>query len=82
MRQHTKEHMNLIRKLAERQANADARPLPHAHTRREKSAGEAMLEYHEPGYGLHFCLHGRTYYEICFACKRTRREANLNLSRI
>lgn len=70
---------NPIRKLAERQAAIDSKALPKAHTRREKSKGEAEAEYHEPGYGLYFCLHDRTYYEPCGACKRTRGEAKRNL---
>ncbi len=71
--------MNLIRKLAERQAPLDSRALPKAHTKREKSLTEREAEYHEVGYGLHFCCHDKTYYEPCNACRRTRSEARANL---
>jgi len=70
---------NEIRRAAERQAAIDSRPLPKATTYRIKSNGEAKGEYHQPGYGLYFCLHDRTYYEACLKCRRTRREALINL---
>lgn len=71
--------MNLIRKLAERQAAKDSRPLPRSHTKRIKSNAEREAQYHEPGYGLYFCLHNKTYYEVCYACRRDKREALFNL---
>lgn len=73
---------NTIRRLAERQAEIDSRALPKAATKRIKSTTEANAEYHQQGYGLHFCLHDRTYYEVCSACRRTRREAKRNLSNL
>jgi len=69
-----------IRRAAAEQASKDARQLPKAHTRREKSNTEKNAEYHLQGYGLYFCLHDKSYYEVCPACKRTRREALRNLS--
>ena len=75
--------MNIERKIREAyaaQASKDARPLPRAHTRREKSNTESNAEWHPQGYGLHFCLHDKTYYEVCARCKRTRRDAERNLS--
>lgn len=71
---------NDIRHLARRQAEQDARPLPKASTKREPSNIEANTEYTTPGYYLHFCFHKRSYYEVCTACRRTKREAMRNLS--
>jgi hypothetical protein len=62
------------------QANKDARPLPKASTRRIKSKTEREAEYHQVGYGLHFCFHDRTYYEPCLKCRRSKAEALRNLS--
>lgn len=73
---------NLIRKLAAKQAQSDAQPLPCASIKRKKSLNELDAEYHQQGYGLHFCLHSKTYYEPCTKCKRTRRDAKRNLSNL
>lgn len=69
-----------IRRAAAAQANIDAQPLPHASTKRVKSNGESLREYHEQGYYLHFCYHNKTLYEPCSACRRTKSEAERNLS--
>ena len=68
-----------IRRLAERQAARDSVATLKNSIKREKSLNESLTEYHQPGYGLHFCLHGKTYYELCSNCKRTRREVERNL---
>jgi hypothetical protein len=68
-----------IREAASKQANKDSKALPRAATYRAESNGEAKGEYHQPGYGLYFCLHDRTYYEPCLKCRRTTREALINL---
>lgn len=70
---------NTIRRLAERQAAIDSRPLPKASTKREKSSGEAMAEYHQPDYYLYFCFHDKSIFEICTACHRTKKDAKRNL---
>ena len=69
-----------IRRAAERQAQSDSEALPKAATRREKSNSEANAEYKPQGYGLHFCLHNKSYYEVCAACRRTKSDAQRNLS--
>jgi hypothetical protein len=68
-----------IREAASKQASSDSRPLPKASTRRIKSKIEREAEYHQVGYGLHFCFHDRTYYEPCLKCRRTKRDAERNL---
>jgi hypothetical protein len=73
---------NTIRRLANAQANKDAQPLPRASIKREASLSELNAEYRQQGYGLHFCFHNKTYYEVCTACKRTRRDAERNLSQL
>lgn len=72
--------MNPIRRLAEEQARRDSKALPRRKIVRAKSNNELNAEYHQPGYGLHFCMHDRTYYEVCPRCKRTAKEALRNLS--
>ncbi len=72
--------MNLIRRLAEEQARRDSQALPKASLKRIKSLNELKTEYHQQGYGLHFCLHDKTYYEPCNACKRTKADAKRNLN--
>jgi hypothetical protein len=71
-----------LRVLASRQADKDSAALPKAHTTRSRSTNELNAEYHQPGYGLHFCFHGRTYYEPCKTCRRSSKDAALNLSRL
>lgn len=71
---------NTIRRMASKQADKDSAALPRAATKRIKSNTEAMAEYHPVGYGLHFCFHGKSYYEVCTVCKRTRSDAKRNLS--
>lgn len=73
---------NTIRRAAERQARSDSEALPKSSIKRKKSLNESLNEYHPQGYGLHFCLHSKTYYEPCNACKRTRHDAQRNLSNL
>lgn len=73
---------NEIRRAAAKQAASDAQALPCASIKRDKSLNELNAEYHQQGYGIHFCLHSKTYYEVCSACRRTRREAERNLSNL
>ena len=70
---------SIIRRIAEAQARRDSKALPKASTVREKSLNERKGEYHQPGYGLYFCLHDRTYFEPCNNCRRTKRDAIINL---
>jgi hypothetical protein len=74
--------MNLIRKLAEEQARRDSKGLPKANTIRRKSVNELLTEYHPQGYYLYFCFHDKTLYEVCSQCRRTRRDAQRNLSNL
>ena len=71
---------NTIRRACEAQARRDSEALPKSSVKREKSLNESKAEYHQQGYGLHFCLHSKTYYEVCNACRRTMADARRNLS--
>lgn len=68
-----------IRRLAAEQASKDSRGLPKPATRRIKSSNELGEAYKPQGYGLYFCLHDKSYYEVCKTCRRTRRDAQRNL---
>lgn len=72
----------ILHDSAARQASIDSKALPKAATRRIKSSNELKMEYHSVGYGLHFCLHDRTYYEPCKECRRSKRKALNNLSNL
>ena len=69
----------ILRVLASRQADKDSKALPKAHTTRSKSLNELNAEYHPQGYGIHFCFHGKTYYEPCTTCRRSKADAKRNL---
>ena len=69
----------IIRRAAERQASKDSQALPKAHTRREKSNGEANAVYRPVGTGLYFCFHEKSYYEPCGKCRRSSADAKRNL---
>jgi hypothetical protein len=43
--------------------------------RREPSANELKAEWQEPGTGLLFCVHKKSYFETCTGCKRDTRIA-------
>ena len=68
-----------IRIAAEKQAKRDSEALPKASTKRVRSTNELRGEYHQPGYGLYFCFHNKTYYEVCTKCRRTTRDAFINI---
>lgn len=68
-----------IRRAAAKQAASDAQALPYASIKRERSSNELKGEYHQPGHGLYFCFHNKTYYEPCSACKRTTRDTFINI---
>lgn len=73
---------SIIRRAAERQASLDSEALPKSHTLRIKSLNERDAKYNPVGYGLYFCLHDKSYYEICTACRRTTAEVQRNISSI
>jgi hypothetical protein len=72
----------IIARIAAQQAQADSVALPKASTKRIKSKGEALREYHSQNYYLYFCFHDKTLFEPCSACKRSKREAQRNLSNL
>jgi hypothetical protein len=42
---------------------------------REKSPNELNAIYQPPNYGILFCCHGRSYFDTCPNCRRTRKRA-------
>ena len=69
----------ILRTLASKQADKDSEALPKASTHRVRSVSESLREYKPQGYYLYFCYHDKSLYEVCSACKRTKREAERNL---
>jgi hypothetical protein len=73
--------MDIVKKLIhdtlERKAAADSRQLPTPSTVREPSTNERDAKYLPRNYGLLFCCHGKSYFEVCPACKRNRKAAHL-----
>jgi hypothetical protein len=67
----------ILHDLSERQAREDSRLLPTPTTRREPSTTEANAVYTPANYGLLFCPHGKSYFDVCSSCKRTRALARL-----
>jgi hypothetical protein len=65
----------ILHDLREKQAREDSRLLPRAELRREPSKSESNAVYHGPGYGLLFCVHGKSNFDVCSACHRTRKDA-------
>jgi hypothetical protein len=70
-----------IRSAYERKARSDSRALPKSHTRREESKTEADAQYRPQGHGLYFCLHNKSYFDKCGACRRTASEAQRNFDK-
>jgi hypothetical protein len=70
-----------IRDAVRRKAEADSRQLPKGRIVREESNGESLREYHPQGHGLYFCLHGKSYFDKCSACRRTASEASDNFDK-
>lgn len=70
---------NLINKilldLSKRKAEADSRLLPTPSIKREASATEKAQPYLPVNYGLLFCPHGKSYFDVCSSCKRGRKAA-------
>jgi hypothetical protein len=73
--------MDIVKKLIhdtlERKAAADSRQLPTPSTVREPSTTERNAAYLPVNYGLLFCPHGKSYFDVCTSCKRTRRMARV-----
>lgn len=44
---------------------------------REPSLNESEREWHPPNWGILFCCHDRSYFDVCSHCKRTRQRAQL-----
>jgi hypothetical protein len=67
----------ILHDLAEKKARGDSRGLPTLRTCREPSVSEKSAIYTPPNYGVLFCPHSKSYFDVCAACKRTRRDARL-----
>ncbi len=52
--------------------------IEHASQIRQKGNTEPRQRYQKPGHGLFFCLHERSYFTECVACRRSRSEADEN----
>lgn len=63
--------------LRKKQAQKDSRPLPTLTIKREPSVTERNAVYRGPGYGLLFCVHSKSYFEPCSACRRNKADARL-----
>jgi hypothetical protein len=66
----------IIHDTLERKAAADSRQLPTPSTVREPSTNERDAKYLPRNYGLLFCPHGKSYFDVCTSCKRTRKRAH------
>ena len=65
----------ILRDLASRRAAEDSRLLPTPSTRREASASERNAVYTPPNFGILFCPHSKSYFDVCPNCHRTRKDA-------
>lgn len=68
----------ILRAYHEKQAREDSRLLPTPSVVREKSRTEQTAVYQPPNFGVLFCPHSKSYFDVCAACKRTRRIAKLH----
>ena len=64
----------------ERRAQIDSKQLPTPSCVREPSATEKNAVYLPPNYGILFCCHGKSYFDVCHACKRDRKLARLHFT--
>jgi hypothetical protein len=74
--------LNVALRNAERRFVAsETKPLPTAVLRFKPPLTVTKATWHQPGYGLLFCVHGKSYFEPCSAttCRRTKREADSRL---
>lgn len=71
----------ILSKAFQKVCNDKARLLPKANLVREPSTNEREARYREPGAGLLFCVHGKSFFEPCnqTTCRRTWKEANQRL---
>jgi hypothetical protein len=58
-----------------RKAAADSKQLPTPSCVREPSSTEKNSVYLPINYGLLFCPHGKSYFDVCQNCRRTRTDA-------
>lgn len=65
----------ILHDLTERKAREDSRGLPTPSTRREPSATERNETYRPANWGLLFCCHNKSYFEVCSQCRRDKRRA-------
>jgi len=65
----------IVHDIAEKKARADSAGLPTPRSVREPSATERAATCLPVNYGLLFCCHGKSYFDVCPNCKRTRKDA-------
>jgi len=65
----------IIHDLNEKQARADSAGLPTPRSIREPSATERSQPWLPVNYGLLFCCHAKSYFDVCPSCHRTRKDA-------
>ena len=65
----------ILRDIANHNAAADSRQLPTPQTSREPSTTEKAQPWLPVNYGLLFCPHGKSYFDVCSNCRRTRKDA-------
>jgi hypothetical protein len=73
--------MDILKKVIHdynlRKATQDSAGLPTPRTLREPSATERNRVYTPVNYGLLFCPHGKSYFDVCSNCRRSRKAARL-----
>jgi hypothetical protein len=81
MRKHNDIVAAILRAQADKLARQSARlPVPPS-IKREPSKTEESAAYRGPGFGLLFCPHGKSYFDLCSACKRDRLRATAEYER-
>jgi hypothetical protein len=60
-----------------RKLKSEGRELPTPQTMRQPSTNESQREWKPAQYGLLFCVHNKSYYEPCKACRRDKKECQL-----
>jgi hypothetical protein len=70
-----------LRNAERRFVAGETKELPKARLAFEPPLSVTKATWRQPGYGLLFCVHGRSYFEPCNAttCRRTKKEADSRL---
>lgn len=72
----------LVHDYHERRAAEDSKPLPAVALPFIPPDTVRKATWRQPGYGLLFCVHGKSYFEPCAAttCRRNKKEADQRLA--